>query len=103
MAGKTEIITWIIGCEGHTDAWVTAPDWPLATVRAAEFWGVPWREVAARCVCKRREKALKGICPRCGHFFYGGAKMCDVCLKALEDDEHNLQQYLKHRYGKKRA
>ena len=105
MGRKTETVFWIISCEGHTDAWVNAPDWEQATVAAAEFWGVPWREVASRCECKRREKALKGVCPKCHRFFYGGAEICDSCQKQMAVEEQNLRQYLKNKYKhqKKRA
>ena len=64
MAKKeTKLTMWIVACEGHTDAWVNAPDWAQATVKAAEFWGVPWREVAAQCECRMKKQAVKGVCP----------------------------------------
>ncbi len=99
MAKKeTKLTMWIVACEGHTDAWVNAPDWERATVKAAEFWGVPWREVAARCECRMKKQAVKGVCPRCGRYFFGGAKQCGVCEAAARDEERNLRQYLKNRY-----
>jgi len=95
---KEETVFWVVACPGHTDAWVTAKTWELATVAAAEFWGVPWGTVAAKCECKQKRKALKGVCPSCGRIFFGGAEMCDACLQARQDEERNLQQYLRNKY-----
>ncbi len=103
MARKAErLFFWIVACEGHTNAWVNAEDWELATVAAAAFWGVPWREVAAKCECRQKRPVIKGVCPQCGSFFFGGAKRCDLCEKKARDDEWNLQQYLKNRYKHRR-
>lgn len=56
-------ILWEVGCEGHTDAWVIAENWELATVEAARFWGVPWGKVAASCEQKQRiVGAPRNIC-----------------------------------------
>jgi len=58
---------WAVACEGHTNAWVSAVSWEEATVKAAEFWGVPWGSVAAYCEEKKRiEEAPKNVCCRCG-------------------------------------
>lgn len=98
MAKRSEVFFWSVGCAGHVDVWVEAPNWEQATVKAAGAWKAPWREVAARCELKEKKRVLRGVCPKCGRFFYGGAELCDRCLKAQEDDERNLQQYLKNRY-----
>lgn len=98
MARKQDLMFWIVSCEGHTDAWVNAPNWEMATVAAAEFWGIPWPEVAAKCECKQKKPAVKGVCPQCGKYFFGTAKRCDLCEKKARDDERNLQQYMKNRY-----
>lgn len=98
MKRANRLIFWIVECEGHSAAWVNAPDWEQATVKAAEFWGVPWKEVAARCECRMRKQAVKGVCPRCGRYFFGGAKLCALCEAAARDEEQNLRQYLKNRY-----
>ncbi|BAK99602.1 hypothetical protein OBV_24040 [Oscillibacter valericigenes Sjm18-20] len=102
MAREKGLFFWIVACEGHTDAWVNAADWEQATVAAAGFWGAPWREVAAKCECRQKRPIVKGVCPQCGKFFFGGAKRCDLCEKKARDDERNLQQYLKNRYKHKK-
>lgn len=38
---------WWVAHPAHTTAVVSAPSWELATVEAARWWDVPWREVAA--------------------------------------------------------
>lgn len=103
MARKKEnLFFWIVACKDHTNAWVNAENWELATVAAAEFWGVPWPTVAARCECVEKHPAVRSVCPQCGKFFFGGAKRCDLCEKKARDDERNLQQYLKNRYRHKK-
>lgn len=95
---KAETVFWIVACEGHTDAWVNAPDWEQATVAAAAFWDVPWGTVAARCECKRKERALKGVCPKCGKVFYGDTELCGACLRMAKAEERNFRNYMKNRY-----
>lgn len=100
MAARTNRDSlWEVGCEGHTDAWVVAADWPLATVEAARFWDVPWRTVAAACVCKQRIQAPpRNVCCRCGKIFYGSAHMCDACLETVRTEEQLLQRARRRAY-----
>lgn len=96
--GKRAIL-WEVGCEGHTDAWVTAGNWELATVAAAEFWGVPWREVAAKCELKQKiTGAPRNICCRCGRTYYGGPPMCGACKLTAQTEEALLRRKLKRAY-----
>ena len=89
MAGRDKRnILWEIGCPGHTDSWVTAESWELATVAAAEFWGVPWREVAARCELKKKiVGAPRNICCRCKRICSGPPRVCTACAAALRTEE----------------
>ena len=100
MAGRDKRnILWEIGCPGHTDAWVTAESWELATVAAAEFWGVPWREVAARCEMKKKiVGAPRNVCCRCGRVYYGAPPMCTVCQKEQKLEEEHLRRKLTRAY-----
>ena len=92
-------ILWQIGCDGHTDAWVSADNWELATVAAAEFWGVPWREVAAYCEMKQKiVGAPRNICCRCHRTYYGPPYMCAFCKKDVRLEEEHLQRRLKRAY-----
>lgn len=103
MKEKKKDILWRICCEGHTDAWVTADTWEQATVKAAEFWDVPWGLVAAHCVEKSRTVgAPRNICCRCGRTYYGGPPMCDACRKAakLEEEETQRRMNLAYRQGR---
>lgn len=98
-AKRNKDILWEVGCEGHTDAWVVDPDWPLATVEAARFWDVPWRTVAAGCVCKQRiPGAPRNVCCRCGKFFYGSSHLCDACLETAKTEEYLLQRARRRGY-----
>ena len=77
-----KVILWEVGCEGLKDAWVVAPDWPQATVAAAEQWGVPWRQVAAACFEKHRiENPKRNICARCKRVYAGHLPLCSLCEK----------------------
>lgn len=99
MAESNKNILWEIGCEGHTDAWVVAESWELATVEAARFWGVPWGKVAALCECKRRiPGAPQNVCCRCGKVYYGPAPMCGACLETAKTEEYLLQQARRRGY-----
>ena len=71
----------------HAKVWVRAVNWELATVAAAELWGVPWGKVAAACVEADRKPMLSHICARCGRMFNGTAILCEVCRKAQETEE----------------
>ena len=79
---------WEVGCEGHVDAWVVAPNWEQATVEAAKFWGVRWGSVAARCVEKSRIKGYTtNICCRCGRTYYAAPPLCAACKAAVLTEE----------------
>lgn len=96
---KSRNILWQVGCEGHTDAWVNAENWELATVAAAEFWNVPWREVAARCEMKQKiVGAPRNVCCRCRRTYYGAPPMCMACQKNVQLEEEHLQRRLKRAY-----
>ena len=84
-AEKTTL--WAVGCEGHRTAWVIAPSWELATVEAAKFWKVPWREVAARCEEVMRKQGITNICCICGRTYHGAPPMCEACRLTEETEE----------------
>ena len=53
---------WWVRHPRYGTAVVSAPDWEQATVEAAKWWDVPWREVAALCECDRTEAVTRNIC-----------------------------------------
>ena len=96
---KKKDILWEVGCEGHTDAWVIADNWELATVEAAKFWQVPWREVAAACEMKKRiVGAPRNVCCRCGKTYFGEPPMCSFCQKDQKLEEEHLRRKLIRAY-----
>ena len=98
MASQREIL-WEVGCRGHVDAWVLAPDWERATVEAARFWGVPWGKVAALCECKQRiVGAPKNICCRCKKTYFGPPPMCGICAQASRQEEERMRHLLRRAY-----
>lgn len=101
---KQQTILWEVGCEGHTDAWVVAENWELATVEAADFWGVPWREVAAKCEQKGKTVgAPSNICCRCGRVYFAPPPMCETCRKSLLLEEEETKRRVARAYREGRA
>ena len=88
-------ILWEVGCEGHTDAWVIAENWELATVEAAKVWGLPWGKLVAEMRCVRSWRALRHICQRCGRYFNAEGMLCDACKKTLETEREQTALRLK--------
>ena len=54
---------WWVRHPDHEVAIVRAPNWEQATVEAAKWWDVPWREVAALCELEKKELA-RGVSAR---------------------------------------
>lgn len=80
---------WWVTHPDHTEAVVRAPNWEQATVEAARWWEVPWREVAALCECGRVEKLVHNVCLDCGTVFHGEGLRCTRCELAARDAELN--------------
>ena len=73
---------WWVRHPRYGTAVVSAPDWEQATVEAAKWWEVPWREVAALCECDRTETVTRNICVGCGVIFHGEGLFCSRCFTA---------------------
>lgn len=80
---------WWVRHPEHTVAVVSAPNWEQATVEAARWWDVPWREVAALCECERTENARRNVCVGCGMIFHGEGIRCARCEAVRRDEELN--------------
>ena len=78
---KNELFVWWVEHPDHTDAVVAAPNWEQATVRAAEWWEVPWAKVAAMCSAKKKEPIKRGVCCECGSLTWGAAGVKARCGK----------------------
>lgn len=104
MAEKNKIILWEVGCEGHVDAWVVAPNWEQATVEAAAFWDVPWAGVAAKCEPKSKTVgAPRNVCCKCGRTYFAEPPLCGSCKKVIAIEEKELKQSLARAYKEGRA
>lgn len=78
----------------HSDrglAIVDAPNWEQATVEAASWWEVPWKEVVALCECEREEIVLRHVCICCGKIFNGDGFRCTKC-EIIEKDRRLNQR-----------
>lgn len=89
---------WWVDHPDHTVAVVRATGWEQATVEAAEWWEVPWREVAALCECIRVEKILHNICVDCGTLFNDTGTRCERCMLIARDLERSIRASGKQSY-----
>lgn len=76
---------------------VTAESWELATVKAAELWGVPWGKVVAECILERMTEVKAGVCAKCKQVMYNrpGQDFCEVCEKKMKQDSENVARRMK--------
>lgn len=83
---------WIVKHPEHGTAWVVAENWEQATVKAAEFWGVPWAKCVFLCELAGKKEARKHVCLRCGKIVFGGHDLCEDCENALEVEEQRTKR-----------
>lgn len=81
MAEKKRAVCWVIRHPELGMAWVIADDYEQATVKAAEWWGVPWGKHVAQMQELTRVPYMRHVCPRCGQIYNSDEPMCDKCLK----------------------
>lgn len=96
---------WVVGHPEHCNAYVIAESWAEATVLAAKFWGVPWKEVACHCDMLGRHEAKKNVCLRCRRIIYGKDRLCQKCETELRHEDEEAVRRLKKTWylGRKRA
>ncbi len=61
---------------------VSAPNWEQATIEAAKWWDVPWREAVVLCECEKSMQIPRNVCVRCGQIFHGDGLYCARCEAA---------------------
>lgn len=82
---KTEFAKcFVVRHPEHGPAYVVADNWEQATVKAAQFWGVPWAKVAFDCTMEKTMEARKGVCIKCRRIIYSSRELCEDC-------DHELQ------------
>ena len=89
--GKKRTYVWRVTHPDHTTAVVMADNWEQATVRAAEWWDVPWGTVVAYCEKEKKEELLVlGMCCECNAKLWadGGTRIrCPICEAKARDRE----------------
>ena len=90
MATKKERrIAWFLRAPGCALAIVTAQNFEQATIKAAEFWGVPWREIASNIEVERTVEQKPNVCTECGTVYSGASfALCERC-RARRRAEHD--------------
>ncbi len=89
---------WWVRHPDHVLAVVSAVSWEQATVEAAAWWDVPWKEVAALCECERTEEVRRNVCVQCGQIFHGQGLRCTRCEVAERDRELNRRARARRYY-----
>lgn len=91
MADKKKTACWAIQHPELGTAWVIADDYEQATVKAAEWWGVPWGKHVAQMRELTRVPYMRHV--------------CEKCLKIQETEQQETARRLKATWwqGKKDA
>lgn len=106
MAGKKNVsVVYEVRLEGRCPAYVQAESWPEATIRAAEFWGIPWGKNVANMEQGQTREARKNLCLKCRRIIYGERELCEACEAARLQDRENAERRMKRTWymGRKDA
>lgn len=107
MASKKEnkAVCWVVTLEGMSPAYVVAESWEQATVKAADFWGIPWGANVAHMELQQKMEARKNVCLICRKIFFGDGELCAACETARVQDKQNHERRMKATWymGKKNA
>ena len=82
---------WVVTNPDHGRAYVIADNWEQATVKAAEFWGVKWRDVAFFCDLEKTMEARRGVCARCRRIIYSNRELCENCEREEEQARKRMR------------
>ena len=94
-AKKNTALVWVVTLEGRCPAYVQAENWEQATVKAAEFWGIPWRANVAYMELQQTMESRKNTCLKCRRIVYGEHELCPACENAREQDKQLAEQRMK--------
>ena len=88
-------ICWVVTLEGRCPAYVQAKTWEEATVKAAEFWGIPWGANVAHMELQQKMEARKNVCLKCRRIVYGDQELCPSCEDARRQEQARAEQRMK--------
>lgn len=95
MKNDKKVVCWVVELPGRCPAYVQADSWEQATVKAAEFWGVPWGRNVAHMTLQQKMESRKNVCLRCRRIFYEQGELCPACEHARRDDAANAAARMK--------
>lgn len=95
MAEKKRAVCWVIQHPELGTAWVIADNYEQATVKAAEWWGVPWGKNVAQMREQARVPYMRHVCPRCGQIYNSDEAVCEKCMKIQETEQQETTRRLK--------
>lgn len=79
-SGKEKRIVWFLRAPACALAVVAAPSYEQATVKAAEFWGIPWGKIVAQIELERTVEQRANVCAECGAVYnYSRDALCAQC------------------------
>lgn len=87
MGKEVRDSVWTVWHPDHRETVVRAADWRLATVEAAQWWGVPWKKVAADCTVVKIGDVPRNVCVECGKIFHAPGLRCELCECKARDHE----------------
>lgn len=96
MKNDKKAVCWVVELPGRSPAYVIADSWEQATVKAAEFWEIPWGANVANMSLQQKMEARKNVCLRCRLIFYGKGELCPACEQFRRDDAANKAARMKH-------
>lgn len=93
---KTEFAKcWVVTHPDHGRAYVIADNWEQATVKAAKFWGVKWKDVAFFCDLEKTMEARRGVCLKCRRIIYSSRELCEDCAHALQVEDEQARRRMR--------
>ena len=96
MAKKDEKgVCWVVAMPGRNPAYVVAENWEQATVKAAQFWGVPWGATVAHMELRQKMEARKNVCLKCRKIFYGDGELCTGCEAERMHEQERAERRMK--------
>lgn len=96
MKNDKKAVCWVVELPGRSPAYVVADSWEQATVKAAEFWGVPWGRNVAHMKLQQKMESRKNVCLKCRKIFYEKGELCAVCESARRADAASAVARKKH-------
>lgn len=93
MANKEKRSVWFLRAPGHPLAIVAAENFEQASVKAAQYWDVPWAKVAWQIETERKIEQRTNVCAECGSVFNNSREaLCERCRTRRQRQREEMQK-----------